>query len=102
MARSLQGLMYARKICAVDALGKWEHGHLMWLCCVVAGLAIFALQVLLGDLHISQSHLDIFVSEQLHQCWKADPQSDHLGREAVAKPVGRNMAGTSDALGNFI
>jgi hypothetical protein len=63
VTRSLQRLMYAWKIGSVDVLWKGEHGHSMWLCRVVVGLVIFALQVLLGDLNIAQSHANIFVTE---------------------------------------
>jgi hypothetical protein len=33
----------------------------------------FALQVLLSDLQIAQSHADVFVPQQLHEGGKTDP-----------------------------
>ena len=47
---------------------------------ILAGLVEFALQVLLGDLHIPQGHADVFVTEQLHERREADPEPKHLGR----------------------
>jgi hypothetical protein len=40
---------------------------------ILSRLMEFALQVLLGNLHIRQGHADVFMSEQLHERWEADP-----------------------------
>lgn len=37
-----------------------------------------ALQVLLSDFEIEQSHVDIFVSQQLHEGRQADTQAEHF------------------------
>jgi len=66
--------------------------------CILAGLVELALQVLLGDLHIQQGHADVFMAEQFLQCWEANPQPQHLGRERMPQAVGRYMAGAARAL----
>jgi hypothetical protein len=38
----------------------------------------------LGDLDITQGHVDVFVAEQLHESGKADTEAEHLGGKAVA------------------
>jgi len=37
-----------------------------------------ALQILLGDLEIAHSHGDVIVTQQLHEGWKTDPETEHL------------------------
>jgi hypothetical protein len=70
----------------------------MGLSGLLAGLVEFALQVLLGDLHIAQGHADVLVAEQLHEGWEADPQADHLRGIGVAELVGCGGGGAAGAL----
>ena len=65
---------------------------------VLAGLMEFALQILLGDLHVPQAHVDAFVPEQLHESGKANSEPEHLGREAMSA-VRCNMGDATGALG---
>jgi hypothetical protein len=73
----------------------------MRLSCLLAGLVEFALQVLLGDLHIAQGHADVFVAEQLHQGREADPQPHHLGGIRMAQPMGCYRSGATGSLGGL-
>ena len=68
---------------------------------ILAGLVEFALQVLLGDLHIAQGHADVFVAEQLHQRREADPQPHHLGGIGMAQAMGRHRSGATGSLGGL-
>ena len=36
------------------------------------------LQILLGDLNITQGHADVFMSEELHEDGQTDAQTDHF------------------------
>jgi hypothetical protein len=65
---------------------------------LLAGLAEFALHVLLRDLHIPQSHANIFVAEQLHQGRKTDAESEHLGGKGVSKAMRGHVAGATGTL----
>ncbi len=58
-----------------------------------------ALQVLLGDLYITQGHADVFVTEQLHQSGKTDTQADHLRGIAVPQLVRRHRTGAGSFSG---
>ena len=64
----------------------------------LAGFVEFALEVLLGDLHIAQGHLQGRVAEQLHECRKADPEPEHLGRKRMAKTMGSHVGGAAGPL----
>ena len=46
-----------------------------------------ALQVLLSYLKIEQGHVDIFVSQQLHEGRQADAQAQHFCGEGMPKAV---------------
>ena len=62
-----------REVGAGMALGREKAGgRCSWA--RSGGLVEFALQVLLGDLHIAQGHGDVFVAQQLHECRKARPR----------------------------
>lgn len=50
----------------------------MWLGSILASQMEFALQVLLSDLQIAESHADVFVTEQLHECGQADAEAEHF------------------------
>jgi hypothetical protein len=69
----------------------------MGMGCIVTGLMEFALQVLLGDEHISQGHADVFVPEQFHERWKANPEPEHLSCESVTQPMWRHMGSATRA-----
>ena len=60
-----------------------------------------ALQVKLGDLHIAHGHADIFMSQQLHQCRKADSEAEHFCSKGVPELVAGDM-GASGALRSLI
>jgi len=68
---------------------------------VLAGRVVFALQVLLGDLHIAQGHADVFVAQQFPQHWEADPEPQHLGCKRMAQPMGYHMSGATGTLGGL-
>ena len=51
---------------------------------IVDSTAELALEVGLGDLHITQSHADVMVPQQLHQGGKRDAQAEHLRAKGVA------------------
>ena len=51
---------------------QWEFGNGVALDGVLAGEVKLALQVLLSDFEIEQGHVDIFVSQQLHEGRQAD------------------------------
>jgi len=75
MARRRERSANARQIGA-DRQGtvrQEEFGNEMTLCRALAGEVKFALQVLLSDLQIAQSHADVFVPQQLHEGGKTDP-----------------------------
>jgi hypothetical protein len=59
----------------------------------LAGGVELSLRILLGDLHIPQSHADVFVAQQLHQSGEADAEAEHLRGEGVPQPVRRHRAG---------
>ena len=80
MTRCRQRLTDAGKAGRVNVLGEWQRGQTMRMGSILAGLVEFALQVLLGDLHIPHGHADVFVAEQLHQRREADSEPEHLGR----------------------
>src|ERR1700675_961945 len=50
----------------------------------------FTLQVLLRDVEIEQSHVDIFVFQQLHEGGQTDTEAQHGGCEGVSQAVGSN------------
>lgn len=91
MTGCLQCLADAGEASTGDVFGECECGHPMEIGCMPTGLMEFALQVLLGDEHISQGHADVFVPEQLHESWKTNPEPEHLGGKSVTKPMGRHM-----------
>jgi hypothetical protein len=62
---------------------------------VLQGEVILALEVLLSDLDIAQSHGDRFVSEQLHQGGKADAEAEHFRCVGVPKLVTGYAIGTA-------
>ena len=83
---------------AGDVFGERKHGQTMRMDGILAGLMEFALQILLSDLHISQSHANVFVAEQLHQGREANPQPQHLRRKGMPQPVRCDMSETTGAL----
>ena len=62
---------------------------------VLQGEVKLALEVLLSDLDIAQSHGDSFVSEQLHQCGKADAETEHFRCVGVPELVTGYSIGTA-------
>jgi hypothetical protein len=54
---------------------------------VLAGEVKLALQVLLSDFEIEQGHVDIFVSQQLHEGRQADAQAQHFCGEGMSKAM---------------
>jgi hypothetical protein len=66
--------------------------------CILTGLMEFALQVLLGDLQVSQGHPDVLVPEELHESRKANSEPKHFGRETVPKAVRCHMGGATSPL----
>ena len=58
----------------------------------------FSLKVLLSYFHVTHGHADIFVSEQLHQGWKADAQADHFRCVCVPKLMAADGIGAARAL----
>ena len=66
---------------------------------ILAGLVVFALQILLSDLHIAQGHADIFVAEQAHQGREADSKAEHLSRKRMAKSRGCYAGGATGPVG---
>src|SRR6516162_2920633 len=79
-----------------------ERGQTMWMGGVLTGLMEFALQVLLGNLHVPQAHVDAFMPEQLHESGKANSEPEHLGRETVPQPVRCHMGEATGTLGGLI
>ena len=77
-------LANARRIGAGGAVGNGQNGSLMRPSRVLASRVEFALQIVLGDLHVAHGHANIFVPQQLHQSGKADTEAEHLRSEAVA------------------
>ncbi len=65
---------------------------------ILASLVEFALQVLLGDLHIPQGPVDVFVAEQLHESRKANSEPEHFCRETVPQTVRRHMGSATGTL----
>ena len=92
MACSRQRLADSGKVGVVGGWGNAERGQAMRLSRVLADLVEFALQVLLCDLHIPQGHADVFVAEQLHQCWETDAEAEHFRGVGVAEPVRSHTA----------
>jgi len=60
------------------AVGRKQLRDRVALRGVLQGEVILALEVLLSDLDIAQSHGNRFVSEQLHQGGKADAEAKHF------------------------
>jgi hypothetical protein len=65
-------------------VGQCEFRHEVPLRGVLASEVKFALQVLLSDFEIEQGHVDIFVSQELHEGRKADAKAQHFCGECVA------------------
>jgi hypothetical protein len=76
-------------------LGRKQFRDEVALRGVLQGAVKLALKILLSDLDIAQSHADVFVSEQLHQCGKADAQAEHFRCVGVAELVTRYSIGTA-------
>src|SRR5256885_10623051 len=51
---------------ARNFFGDCQGGQTMRMSRILTGLVEFALQILLGDVHVPQGHTDILVSEQFH------------------------------------
>ena len=79
-----------------------ERGQTMWMGGVLTGLMEFALQILLGNLHVPQAHVDFFVPQEPHESGKAHSELEHLGRETVPQSVRCQMGGATGALGSLI
>ena len=52
-----------------------------------------ALEILLGDFEILQSHVRAFVTKEFHDAGKADARPQHLGSVGVSKLVGDDAGG---------
>src|SRR5262249_9893561 len=52
----------------------------------------FSLDIELRHLHIAESHVDVFVAEQLHERGQADAQAHHFGRKAVTQAMRSDFA----------
>src|SRR5580692_8389963 len=98
MACRVQCLTDSGEIDAGDVWRERKCGQTMRMGGILAGLMEFALQILLSDLHISQSHANVFVAEQLHQGREANPQPQHLRRKGMPQPVRCDMSETTGAL----
>ena len=67
---------------------------------ILAGEMELALQVSLRDLHVSHGHADIFMSQQLHQGWKADAEADHFCGVGVPELVAGNRMRAACSFGS--
>ena len=85
MASGCQILVDSQRVSMSNDAGKREGRQTMGSRRFLAGFVEFALQVLLGDLHVAQGHPQGRVAEQLHQCREADPKPEHLGGKRMAK-----------------
>lgn len=94
-------LVDSQRVSASNAARKREGGQTMGSRRFLAGFVKFALQVLLGDLHIAQGHPQGRVAEQLHQCREADPEPEHLGRKRMAKTMGSHVSGATGPPGSL-
>jgi len=101
MASGCESLVDSQRVSMSDDAGKREGRQTMGSRRFLAGLVEFALQVLLGDLHIAQGHPQGRVAEQLHQCREADPKPEHLGRKRMAKAMGIHLGGATGPLGGL-
>jgi hypothetical protein len=59
MACGLECLTDTGETSAGDFFGECERGQTMRMGCILTGLLEFALQILLGDFHIPQGHVDV-------------------------------------------
>ena len=62
--------------------GKRRQAMPLWR--ILMSLIELAVQVLLRDLDIPQSHADVFVPQQLHEGGKADSETEHFRGMRVA------------------
>ena len=60
------------------------------------GKVELALEILLRDLKILQSHVRTLVTEEFYNCRKADACAQHLSSVGVSKLVRDNADGSSD------
>jgi hypothetical protein len=59
-----------------------------------------ALQVALGDLHVTHGHVDAFMSQQLHECRKADTEADHFRGKGVPELMAGDRMGAVRSSGH--
>ena len=66
--------------------GQCEFGNEVMLCILASGTKL-ALQILLRDLHVTQSHSEILVSQQLHDGGQTHVQADHFRGKGMPELV---------------
>ena len=59
--------------------------------CILSGEMELALQIFLSHLNVPHRHAEVFVSHQLHECGKANAETDHFRSERMAELVRRCM-----------
>src|SRR5256885_16345460 len=67
---------------------------------ILPGEMELMLQVSLRDLDVSHGHADIFMSEQSHECRKADAEADHFRGEGVPELVAGNRMRAACSFGS--
>src|SRR3954469_16480015 len=67
---------------------------------ILPGEVELTLQVSLRDLDVSHGHADMFVSEQSHECPKADAEADHFRGEGMPELVAGNRMRAACSFGS--
>jgi len=102
MTGGLQCLADAGETSARHVFGECEHGQTMQMSDILTSLVEFALQILLRDQQVAQSHPNVLVAEQLHESQKANSEPKHFCGKAVPQPVWVHMSGATGALGGLV
>ena len=98
MASGRQRLANSGEVGGGGTVGCGEYWSMVRLRRTLTSGMELALQVLLSDLHVAQSHADVFVAEQLLESRKTDAETDHFGGKGMPQPMCRHRAGTASPL----
>ena len=101
VASRREGLMDSGEVGVSGVDGDGKGRQAVRVCDILAGQVELALQVLLGDLEIAQSHADVFVPEQLHERRQADAQTEHLSGVGVPQLVKRHAGRAAGSCGSI-